>query len=861
LLALALVPLVVVGALSWKLASAQLRQESESARIESLVRVTEVAGDLANQVIFEEYVRYSELELPKVTNLPFITPILRQQVRLAVGGLNGAMRNVLRDKVLRPLWWLAGALRHTRSLAAQPNTGAGQLLDAYGATVARLGAVAQQATMAITADGVGTSGALPIVREARAFNELGLVNSTLGDVSGLMILFEGTKPAGRLAVDRRIYGAVAVDHFEIAALRQSDSPSMWRIWDTNLGHENSEVAATTLMFANGPVTQPANLAALVRLAGTTAAVDRAIQRSEQQAGSLITAAAVEMAQDSQHSLDATFGLVLLLVTAVAALMILFYRGVRNPMRALAERARRFSEGDFSLPGYGRLPSEIAEVSAALDDAIRNFDQLKTQADALATGELSHPALRRAVPGKLGESLFHSVTRVSELQRKLVHDARHDALTGLYNRRAAIEALDMSLAKVEGGTGVGVMFIDLDDFKQVNDVHGHRAGDEVLATTAERLLALVRPSDRVCRLGGDEFLVLTGPGTTIDSSVRLAARLIASLEVPITTAVATVRVSASAGIAVCDPRTPATTSELLGEADAAVYRAKAEGRGNIRVFDRQMRVDRNADREMVAQLESSLLSGRDLHVVYQPTLHVADGRCDRLEALCRWDRPGHGPVPPEAFIRAAERSDLIIELDRWVLDQACRQLAAWKADPDLGALALQVNISGRHLGRRMLVPDVLQATRAHDVSPGMLIIELTETSVVDRPDLASDELNELRSHGIRTALDDFGTGYTSIAQLGRVAVDILKIDRSFLLSEDSHRDRGPVIGLVIGVAHAMGMTVVAEGVEVASHFNLLSSLGSDMAQGYFLARPMPEEDLRDWFHSSVEGKAWARLSAV
>jgi diguanylate cyclase (GGDEF)-like protein len=862
LLALLLIPLLVVGALSWKLASAQLGQEQASARIEPLVRVTQAAGDLSNQILFEEYVRYAELELPKVTNLPYITPILRQQVSLAEGVVNKELRSVLPDRGRRSLWWVTGALRQVRSLAAEPKIAADKVLDAYGALVDRIDRVGERATETMTADGVGTSGALPIVRDAQAFNDLDLTNSALGDVSGLMMLYEGTEPARRPAVNQQIFGTIAVLASDIAALRQSGSPAMWRIWETKQAPHANEVVATTRAFADGPLDAAPNLAVLFQLAGTSGAVEQSIRTSEQQAGGLITTAAIKMAQAAQRSLDVTMGLVLLLVMATVALTFLLYRGLRNPMSDLAERARRFSEGDFTIPHSGRLPTEIAEVSAALDNAIRNFDQLKTQADALATGELSHQALQHAVPGKLGESLFHSVTQVSELQQRLVHEARHDALTGLYNRRAAIEALSTSLAEPENTTGVGVMFIDLDAFKQINDVHGHRAGDEVLAITAQRLQARVRPSDRVCRLGGDEFVVLIGPGTTVEESRGLAGRLIAALEAPIRTAAATVRLSASAGIAMSDPARAATSSSgLLAEADAAVYQAKAEGQGNIRVFDRQMRLARDADNEMARQLSESLTMEGDLHLVYQPTVQLPDGRCRSLEALCRWDRPGHGPIAPDVFIATAERSDLIIELDRWVLDQTCRQLAEWKTDPDLGALALQVNISGRHLGRGILVPDVLRALEAHSVPAAMLIIELTETSVVERPDLARDELNELRSHGIKIALDDFGTGYTSITQLGRVAVDILKIDRSFLVSDEGDGDRGPVIGLVIDVAHSMGMTVVAEGVEVEPHLNLLSALGCDMAQGYYLARPMPGEDLRDWIRGSIDHTALARLSSV
>jgi diguanylate cyclase (GGDEF)-like protein len=458
--------------------------------------------------------------------------------------------------------------------------------------------VAEQATGTMTADGVGTGGALSIVRDVRAFNQMNTTAADVGDLSGLMILYEGTNPAGRPAVDKEIYGTIAVLRSDIASLR-SGSPAIWRIWETNLGHESNAVVAVTLTFANSAfdalslpglqVVGTPDLVALTRLAQSSAPVDQSVRTAEQQAGGLITAAAEQMARTAEGSLEANVGLVGLLMVATVAFTLLLYRGVREPMRELAGRARRFSKGDFSSPGRVKLPAEVAEVSAALDDAIRNFDRLKSQADALAMGELSHPALQQAVPGKLGTSLFHSVTRVRELQQRLVHEARHDALTGLYNRRAAIEALGVSLEEVESATEMGLIFFDLDGFKLVNDLYGHRVGDEVLVTTAERLQSGVRPSDLVCRLGGDEFVVLVSSGTTVEESVHIAGRLLSAVGAPIKTAAATIQLGASVGIAVSNPACPVTTSELLAQADAAVYRAKADGRGAVRVFDQQMRL--------------------------------------------------------------------------------------------------------------------------------------------------------------------------------------------------------------------------------------------------------------------------------
>jgi predicted signal transduction protein with EAL and GGDEF domain len=354
--------------------------------------------------------------------------------------------------------------------------------------------------------------------------------------------------------------------------------------------------------------------------------------------------------------------------------------------------------------------------------------------------------------------------------------------------------------------------------------------------AQRMGALVRSGDVVCRLGGDEFVVLLEPVDSESTLVDLAHRLIAEVSRPITAHGRPVAVGASIGIAVSkDAGTDA--SHLLNEADAAAYRAKTSGRGVAEVFDESLRVELAARAEIEAAIGEGLATGEFL-LHYQPVVDVATGDLRGFEALIRWERPGFGLVPPNDFIPAAEKSSLINAIGRWVLREALGQLAAWSAAGP-GALpehvSMSVNISGRHLASPGIVEDVTSALADFGVDPRRLVLELTETVMVDDP-IASERLTRLRALGVRVAIDDFGTGYTSIGQLQRLPVDTLKIDRSFVASEDpGHKE---LVRLIVRAAHTFNLNVVAEGVEATEQLDALRLLNCDAAQGYLIARPMP-----------------------
>jgi len=557
-------------------------------------------------------------------------------------------------------------------------------------------------------------------------------------------------------------------------------------------------------------------------------------------GSAQTAAAADhdAADDRRdRTLLAALGVLLAAVFGAA----LLGRSISRSLRVLAGQADQVSCGELvEVEGGG--PREVRTVSTALGSAVASLRRIQAQAAAVAEGDLTSPVLEQPLPGPLGEVVHASVQQIVEsvrererLQFALTHQATHDPLTGLSNRAQARVLVNSALHRAQrSGVMTGLLFVDLDGFKAVNDGFGHASGDAVLQEVARRLQATVRSGDVVCRLGGDEFVVLVEQVAQERDLVELAERIVAVTARPVDVGADRMWIGASVGVAVArDAGTDADV--LLAEADAAVYRAKEHGRGRAEVFDAALRAELTARAELEAAITAALRNG-EMQLHYQPVLDVASRRLTGYEALIRWNRPGHGMVPPDSFIPTAEATRLICELDRWVLHEATRQLAEWRAaDPAAADRTLAVNISGRHLAEAGVVDDVRAALAASGLPAELLIVEVTETVLVDDP-AAIDNLAALRALGVSIAIDDFGTGFTSIGQLRSMPVDTLKIDRSFIAStEPGNRE---LVALIIRAAHTFGLTVVAEGVEEPDQLELLRADACDLVQGYLLSRPLP-----------------------
>ena len=435
-----------------------------------------------------------------------------------------------------------------------------------------------------------------------------------------------------------------------------------------------------------------------------------------------------------------------------------------------------------------------------------------------------------------------VTRRVALEQQLRHQAFHDPLTGLANRALFYDRLQHALARISrGSAGLAVLLLDIDAFKRVNDSLGHTSGDELLVAVSQRLAADLRAADTAARLGGDEFVVLAEGLADPTEATALAERLQGALTEPFHLAGREVVVRASIGIASAGPGDTATAEELLRNADVAMYAAKAAGRGGHARFQPHMHAAAVARLEVESELRAALGAGQ-LELYYQPIVQLPGRQIVGAEGLIRWHHPAQGLIMPGQFIPVAEQTGLIDEIGAWVIEEACNQLAHWQRVG--GPEEVAVNVSARQLASaRSFVTLVRSCLATSGASPGGLTLEITESVVMADPDAARMALEELRGIGVRVAIDDFGTGHSSLSYLGRFPLDYLKIDRSFVegLGTDGPAAGGGHTPLVSGIARlasALGLTVVAEGVETEFQAGAVESLGCQKAQGYLFGRPGP-----------------------
>ena len=423
-----------------------------------------------------------------------------------------------------------------------------------------------------------------------------------------------------------------------------------------------------------------------------------------------------------------------------------------------------------------------------------------------------------------------------IRHELVWLSLHDALTGLPNRRLLSEWLRSDIeASQTRNAQAAVLFVDLDRFKYVNDTHGHEVGDRLMRAVAERLVDVVGDRGRLVRFGGDEFVVLASDVHAANSVVRLAEEVIRTVQQPFTVGNESLRISASVGIALTEHR-GVNPDEVLRDADVAMYQAKLNGSGHVVIFDRSMtgRLTPATAEEVIR----AALENREFHLYYQPVVDLTSGRIVGAEALLRWISDRSGTMSPGEFIPILEETGLIVPVGTWVLEEACRQAARLRRIFDGPPLTVTVNVSARQIAQVGFVDVVARALEASGADPTQIHLEITEGALMHDVDSAWAALRQVKSLGVKLALDDFGTGYSSLSYVRRFSLDMLKIDKSFIDGvATSHEDRA-IVEHVVGMAHALGMSTVAEGVEQPEQLRALRALGCGLAQGYVMSRPIP-----------------------
>ena len=520
----------------------------------------------------------------------------------------------------------------------------------------------------------------------------------------------------------------------------------------------------------------------------------------------------------------------------------------------------WSDEVFRIAGYA--PQSFVPTSETLM-ALVHPDDRQLILDGLASSLAGHPPtslehrivrpdgtvriiyqraeIRRDAEGRPLKQIgiMLDITRRKALEALLLHRANHDPLTGLPNRALLRERLGQALERAErSGRPCALLFLDLDHFKTVNDSLGHATGDRLLVDVAARLRGALRAGDTLARFGGDEFVALLSEVVDLDEARAMAERLHVALAPPVTVDGHEFAATASIGVVLGNGMAEGP-EELLRFADLALYRAKADGRARTASYNSDLNTAALARLSLEVDLRRAVERG-ELVLHYQPKVDLRTGAIAGLEALVRWQHPTRGLISPGVFIPLAEETGAIVPIGRWVLGEACRQVVAWQvAYPTNATPRLSVNLSARQFRAPDLVADVAALLAETGLAAELLQMEITETAAMERPDEAITTLTALRALGVRLAIDDFGTGYSSLAYLRQLPVDTLKIDRSFFADEERNQ---AIVRAVTDLAHALGLEVVAEGVERAAQVAWARVAGCDRGQGYYFAHPLPAEQL-------------------
>jgi diguanylate cyclase (GGDEF)-like protein/PAS domain S-box-containing protein len=506
----------------------------------------------------------------------------------------------------------------------------------------------------------------------------------------------------------------------------------------------------------------------------------------------------------------------------------------------AERIGRPATTDVHADDRAAVQRRLAEVAnasgseATFEFRARHADDTWRTLEAIAKNLLDDPAVGGVVVN------YRDITERKALEEQLRHQAFHDVLTGLANRSLFHDRLGHALARAaRGASPTAVLYLDIDDFKAVNDRFGHAEGDRLLVAVGQRVQSATRAGDTVARLGGDEFAVIVEETDPIEAR-HAADRILEILAEPFDLDGRQTTVRASIGIA-SQAVDGADADELLRRADIAMYAAKSRGGDGHATYEARLYEATVTRMETKADLQGALERG-ELGVAYQPIVDIGSGAVTGTEALMRWLHPDRGLIPPSEFIPLAEENGLILELGRWILETACHQTKAWQVEAGRPDLTVSVNLSGRQISDGDLVGDVARALASSRLDPSCLTLEITESVLVRDIEATVAAFRALKSLGIRLAIDDFGTGYSSLSYLRQFPIDILKIDQSFVASLDEGADSSALVRSILNLSTTLHLETVAEGIETAEQRSALESLGANHGQGYLFARPMSSADL-------------------